>query len=81
MSPANIPIYQFKTVIVVAGILLLIQGIAQVFRCWIAIRTNEWPRPEEDVEELEARLLREGLHALDVDNGNDGNGSGEKAIS
>ena len=69
MSPANIPIYQFKTVIVVAGILLLVQGVAQVFRCWITIRTGSWPQPEEDVEELEARLLREGLHALEDDNG------------
>ena len=60
MSPANVPIFQFKTVIIVAGILLLIQGIAQVFRCIICMRTNEWPRyTEEDVEEMEDVLLRE----------------------
>jgi TRAP-type mannitol/chloroaromatic compound transport system permease small subunit len=64
MSPANIPIYQFKTVIVAAGILLAIQGIAQVFRCIITIRTGEWPKPEEDVEELEQILQREGAAAL-----------------
>ena len=40
MSPANIPIFQFKTVIVAAGILLFIQGIAQVFRCIHCIRTG-----------------------------------------
>lgn len=31
-SPAGVPIYQFKTIIVAAGILLLFQGVAQVFR-------------------------------------------------
>jgi TRAP-type mannitol/chloroaromatic compound transport system permease small subunit len=57
-SPAGIPIFQFKTVIVVAGVLLLIQGIAQVFRCIICIRTGEWLIAAEDVEETEARLAR-----------------------
>lgn len=64
MSPANIPIFQFKTVIVAAGILLLIQGIAQVMRCIIAIRTGAWPRAAADVEELETVLQREGTSAL-----------------
>lgn len=65
MSPANIPIFQFKTVIIAAGILLFIQGVAQVFRCIITIRTGAWPKPEEDVEELEALLQKEGMAALD----------------
>ncbi|WP_193369116.1 TRAP transporter small permease subunit [Pelagibius marinus] len=60
MSPANVPIFQFKTVIIAAGILLLIQGIAQVFRSVICIRTGAWPKySEEDVEEMENVLLRE----------------------
>lgn len=63
-SPAGIPIYQFKTVIVVTGILLFIQGIAQVMRCIIAIRTNEWVQAEEDVIETEDRLLREAAEAV-----------------
>jgi TRAP-type mannitol/chloroaromatic compound transport system permease small subunit len=58
-SPAGIPVYQFKTIIVAAGVLLFIQGIAQVFRCIIAIRTNEWLKAVEDVEELE-KLGMEG---------------------
>ena len=65
MSPANIPIYQFKTVIIAAGILLVIQGVAQVFRCIITIRRGAWPKPEEDVEELEDLLQKEGIAALD----------------
>ena len=62
-SPAGIPIYQFKTVICAAGLLLFIQGVAQVFRCIIAIRTNEWVQPEEDVMETEDLLLREAAKA------------------
>ncbi|WP_157014480.1 TRAP transporter small permease subunit [Mesorhizobium xinjiangense] len=68
MSPASIPIYQFKSVIVAAGILLVIQGVAQVLRCVVTIRTGEWPRHEEDVEEMETILLQEGAqHAAGTD--------------
>jgi TRAP-type mannitol/chloroaromatic compound transport system permease small subunit len=59
MSPANIPIYQFKTVIVVAGVLLFIQGIAQVMRCLICLDRGSWPPPPRDVEELEKMLMQE----------------------
>lgn len=58
-SPAGIPIYQFKSVIVAAGILLLIQGIAQVFRCILCIRSGVWLDAEADVEETEELLIRE----------------------
>lgn len=64
MSPANIPIYQFKTVIVVAGVLLFIQGIAQVMRCIICMREGQWPPPPRDVEELEKLLLEEKSLAI-----------------
>lgn len=65
MSPANIPIYQFKSVIIAAGILLLIQGIAQVFRCIICLRTGEWVRAVDDVEETEKILMQtKSLEAL-----------------
>jgi len=57
-SPAGIPIFQFKTVIVAAGALLLIQGIAQVLRCIICLRTGEWLVAAEDVEETEVQLTR-----------------------
>lgn len=59
MSPANVPIFQFKLLIVAAGLLLFIQGIAQVMRCILCIRTGEWLQHEEDVEELEQVLMRE----------------------
>ena len=58
-SPAGIPIYQFKTVIVAAGILLLIQGLAQVFRCIICTREGQWPPMASDVEETETLLMKQ----------------------
>ena len=57
-SPAGIPIYQFKTVLVASGILLLIQGIAQICRCIACIKTNEWMKIDDDVEELEESLIK-----------------------
>ena len=63
-SPAGIPVFQFKSVIVAAGILLFIQGVAQVMRCVLCIRTGEWMRAEEDVMETEVLLAKGGT--LDV---------------
>ena len=63
-SPANIPVFQLKLIIVAAGILMLIQGIARVCRCIICIRENEWPPLPQDVEELDKMLLQEQEHAI-----------------
>lgn len=79
-SPAGIPVFQFKAVIVAAGILLFLQGIAQVFRCIICIRTGEWLRAADDVEETETKLiheherdvLRHGSEAIDVPSDDEG---------
>jgi len=73
-SPAGVPVYQFKAVIVVAGVLLFIQGIAQVFRCIIAIRTNVWMHATDDVVEIERmglegrvdEVLKHATEAVDV---------------
>ena len=59
MSPANVPIFQFKTIMPIAGALLFIQGLAQVCRCIICIRTGVWPPHLEDVEEMETALLHQ----------------------
>ncbi len=56
-SPADVPIFQLKSVIPAAASLLLLQGIAQVFRCLICIRTGAWPPHAKDVEEVEVALL------------------------
>ncbi len=60
-SPAGVPVSQFKTVIPVAGALLFIQGVAQVFRCIICMKTGEWPAHVEDVEEVETALLHQQM--------------------
>ena len=36
-SPAGIQVYFFKTLIPVAGILMMIQGFAELLRCWMAM--------------------------------------------
>jgi TRAP-type mannitol/chloroaromatic compound transport system permease small subunit len=56
-SPAGVPVFQFKTVIPVAGSLLFLQGLAQVARCIVCLRTGAWPQQAEDVEEMETMLL------------------------
>ena len=58
-SPAGVPISQFKTVLPVAAALLFLQGMAQVCRCIICLKTGEWPAHLEDVEEMEVALLQD----------------------
>jgi TRAP-type mannitol/chloroaromatic compound transport system permease small subunit len=47
------PVYQFKTVIPIAGVLILIQGIAEIVRCVVCLRTGEWPDRLADVAEID----------------------------
>ncbi|MDD9921221.1 MAG: TRAP transporter small permease subunit [Boseongicola sp.] len=56
-SPARIQIYFFKTLIPVAGFLLMLQGIAELMRCWIAMRTGKWLERLDDVHETEDMLM------------------------
>lgn len=65
-SPAGIPIYQFKMVMVAAGILLFVQGLAQACRCLHCLRSGAWPPREQDVRETEEMLLEAALHGDDV---------------
>jgi TRAP-type mannitol/chloroaromatic compound transport system permease small subunit len=57
-SPAGVPIFQFKTIIAAAGILLFIQGIAQVMRCIMCMRDGYWTHAKDDIEETEVKLMR-----------------------
>jgi TRAP-type mannitol/chloroaromatic compound transport system permease small subunit len=55
------PVYHFKTVIPIAGALILIQGLAEIQRCILCLRTGTWPERIEDVEEtdvVEEQLAR-----------------------
>jgi TRAP-type mannitol/chloroaromatic compound transport system permease small subunit len=47
------PVYQFKAMIPVAGILVMIQGIAEIVRCAVCLRTGEWPSRLHDVAETD----------------------------
>jgi TRAP-type mannitol/chloroaromatic compound transport system permease small subunit len=58
-SPIGVPIWQLKLVIPAAGIFLVIQGIAEVLRCVICIRTGRWPERLHDVEETETAALHQ----------------------
>jgi TRAP-type mannitol/chloroaromatic compound transport system permease small subunit len=58
-SPAGPPIYHYKTIIPVTGILLLLQGIVEVIRCLICLKTGGWPQRLHDVEELEKVILEQ----------------------
>ncbi len=55
-SPARIQIYFFKTLIPLAGGLLIIQGISECMRCILAMKTNKWLPRMEDARETEDML-------------------------
>jgi len=46
-----LPVYPFKFIIPLAGSLVLLQGIAEIVRCVVCIRTGEWPERLKDAEE------------------------------
>ena len=62
-SPAGIPIFQFKSVMVAAGILLFIQGIAQVFRCILCMKEGYWRKADQEVRETEDILIEQAQKA------------------
>jgi TRAP-type mannitol/chloroaromatic compound transport system permease small subunit len=75
------PVYHFKTVIPIAGALVMLQGVAEIVRCIECLRTGAWPARLEDVEEIDVidtqlakseyvdeesrRVAMEGAHAID----------------
>ena len=66
-SPIGVPIWQLKLIIPAAGLLLALQGIAEMLRCIICIRTGEWPERLHDVEEMETAVLMAAAKAEEVD--------------
>jgi TRAP-type mannitol/chloroaromatic compound transport system permease small subunit len=61
------PYYPFKTIIPVAGALILVQGIVEIFRCVICLKQGSWPSREEDVQEVDVDKLKEMVHVKDED--------------
>ena len=74
-SPARVtqtadgpPIYPFKTVIPVAGTLIMLQGLAEIVRCIVCLRTGAWPSRLKDAAEID--VVEEQLaHSEHVDEG------------
>jgi TRAP-type mannitol/chloroaromatic compound transport system permease small subunit len=66
-SAVPLPLYPFKFVIPVVGLLMLLQGIVEILRCAICIKTGEWPSREQDVEEVDVEKLKEMVHVKDED--------------
>ncbi|CAN0176483.1 unnamed protein product [Phaeothamnion confervicola] len=47
------PVYQFKSVIPIAGALVMLQGFAEIVRCVVCLQTGEWPSRLADVAETD----------------------------
>src|SRR5919112_3227989 len=47
------PVYHFKTVIPIAGALVMLQGVAEIVRCIACLKTGEWPSRLADVAETD----------------------------
>src|SRR5947207_5297199 len=61
------PGYPFKTVIPLAGAFVLLQGIVEIIRCIICLKTGNWPSREEEVVEVDVDKLKQELHVKDED--------------
>jgi TRAP-type mannitol/chloroaromatic compound transport system permease small subunit len=60
------PVYQFKMVIPLAGVLVMLQGVAEIIRCVVCLQTGEWPSRLKDVSEID--VVEEQLaHSEHVD--------------
>src|SRR5262249_60270851 len=52
--PAAAPsVYQFKAMMPVAGILVMLQGVAEIVRCVVCLKTGQWPSRLKDVVEID----------------------------
>jgi TRAP-type mannitol/chloroaromatic compound transport system permease small subunit len=47
------PVWQFKFMIPLAGAMVMIQGLAEIVRCVVCLRTGEWPSRLKDVTETD----------------------------
>lgn len=59
-SPVGPPLYHFKSLIPLAGFFLTLQGIAEIIRCIVTLRTGTWPKRVSDVKEIGEDLLPPG---------------------
>ena len=48
-----LPVYPFKFVIPVAGAILLLQGISEMIRCVVCLKTGDWTPRLKDAQEID----------------------------
>ena len=48
-----LPVYPFKMMIPVAGAILLMQGVAEILRCIVCMKTGAWTPRSKDAEEID----------------------------
>lgn len=61
------PLYPFKTIIPLAGAMLLVQGVVEILRCVVCLQQGAWPSREADVEEVDVEALKDMVHVKDED--------------
>jgi TRAP-type mannitol/chloroaromatic compound transport system permease small subunit len=61
------PVYPFKAFIPLAGALILLQGLAEIARCTVCLRTGAWPSRTQDVVEVDVDRLKAEVHVKDED--------------
>lgn len=61
-SPNGPPVYHFKALIPITGVLMVLQGVVESIRCVICLRTGVWPQRLHDVEELDKVILEKAEH-------------------
>jgi TRAP-type mannitol/chloroaromatic compound transport system permease small subunit len=66
-SAEALPIYPFKFIIPLSGAILLLQGLVEMIRCVICIRSGAWPARDQDVEEVDVEKLKEMVNVKDED--------------
>ncbi len=47
------PIYYFKSIIPLSGALVMLQGLAEIVRCLVCLKTGQWPSRLRDVAEID----------------------------
>ena len=61
------PVYPFKTIIPIAGAILLAQGLVEIIRCIVCLQQGAWPSRGQDVEEVDVEKLKEMVNVKDED--------------
>ena len=61
------PVYPFKTIIPIAGTILLAQGLVEIVRCIVCLQQGQWPSRGQDVEEVDVEKLKEMVQVKDED--------------